>query len=715
MWKIFSFFFFFTMSSSFIIAENGERLWLRYDLLPDSLPGYYIKTFHSVVLNASSPTRKVVAAELVKAFSGLTGQSLKEAQQAGPGSLVIGMGKDKEIKQFHLEKELENCGHDGYVLKTVQSKDGVITIVTANTDAGLLYGTYGLIQRMQIGQSVNDLDVVETPKYKLRLLNHWDNLDGTVERGYAGHSIFWNQQEDSVTSHKRFIVYARANASIGINGAVLNNVNASPDVLTPEYIHHFARIASVLRPYHIKVYMSVNFSSPVELDHLSTADPLNHDVIAWWKKKVDEIYREIPDFGGFLVKANSEGQPGPQDFGRTHADGANMVARALDPHGGIVMWRAFVYAPTNTDRAMQAYDEFKPLDGRFDDNVIIQIKNGPIDFQPREPFSPLFGALDSTFEMIEFQITQEYLGQETDLAYLAPMWKECLESDTWSQGKGSTIVRVTDGNLYHNKITAIAGVANIGNDINWCGHPFAQANWYAYGRLAWNHELSARDIAMEWIKMTFSHSPEFFKPTQDIMMRSREVIVNYMTPLGLAHLMGWSNHYGPQPWCQVKGARVDWLPPYFHRAAEDGIGFDRTESGSKAVDQYFSPIKEYYNDLQTCPDELLLWFHHLPWDYTMRSGKTLWEELCYHYYSGVDEVRLFQKKWDRLKGLIDNDRFELVQQKLRIQENEAEWWRDACVLYFQTYSHRPIPKELERPVHNLKKLMTPKFNVKNKN
>jgi len=693
-------------------GEDGSRLWLRYDLLPDSLSKSYIEAFHSVTFPENTATRKVAATELERAFAGLTGHSLYGNGKVEAASLIVGTGNEKVVKQFHLEKELDRCGDEGYVLKTITINGDKMTVLAANSDAGLLYGTFALIRLMQTGASVNNLDIVESPKYQLRLLNHWDNLDGTVERGYAGLSIFWNQQEDSANVHQRFVDYARANASVGINGAVLNNVNAAPKVLTAEYIHKTAKIADVLRPYHVKVYLSVNFSSPMVLDSLPTADPLDKKVIQWWKKKVDEIYQAIPDFGGFLVKANSEGQPGPQNFGRTHADGANMLADALKPHGGVVMWRAFVYSPNDADRAMQAYNEFKPLDGKFADNVIIQIKNGPIDFQPREPFSPLFGALDHTSEMIEFQITQEYLGQETSLAYLAPLQKECLESDTWSQGKGSTVARVTDGSLYHNKITAIAGVANVGDDTNWTGHPFAQANWYAYGRLAWNHELTARDIAKEWIIMTFSHSTEFIKPALDMMMRSREAIVNYMTPLGLAHLMGWSNHYGPQPWCQIKGARADWLPPYYHRAAEDGIGFDRTENGSKAVDQYFSPLKEYYNNLQTCPDELLLWFHHLPWEYTMHSGKTLWEELCYHYYAGVDEVRLFQKKWDRLKGLIDNERFNLVQQKLKTQEKEAEWWRDACLLYFQTFSHRPIPKELERPVHDLKKLMEPKFNVK---
>jgi len=731
---------FFSFLSLVSGAEDGSRLWLRYQLLPDTLPAYYASQFQTLVADPDSPIRHAAITEFEKAFSGLTGKRINQTKGAASpssntfraskgridagihsanglkrGSLFLGTLKDKLTGQFLSAGEVEKCGDEGYLIRTVSLPGGSVTLVVANTDAGLLYGTFALIRLMQMGEPVGKLDTLEVPKYNLRLLDHWDNLDGTVERGYAGHSIWWNQEESEEVIRERYINYARANASVGINGAVLNNVNASPEVLTGEYIHRYAEIAAMLRPYHIKVYMSVNFSSPVLLDHLQTADPLNQDVANWWKKKAEEIYRLIPDFGGFLVKANSEGQPGPQDFGRTHADGANMLAAALEPHGGVVMWRAFVYSPSDTDRARQAYDEFVPLDGKFAANVIVQVKNGPIDFQPREPFSPVFGAMQHTPVMIEFQITQEYLGFSDHLVYLAPLQKECLESDTWCKGPQSTVAKATDGTLFPARQTAIAGVANIGRDTNWCGYVFDQANWYAFGRLAWDHELSSREIAREWIKMTFSHSSEFIDPAVDIMMRSREAAVNYMTPMGLAHLMGWGHHHGPEPWCEVPGARPDWLPSYYHKAAKDGIGFDRTEQGSKAVDQYFSPVREFYNNLETCPDNLLLWFHHLPWDYTMKSGKTLWEELCYHYYSGVDEVRLFQKKWDAVEGLIDEDRFLEVQRKLKVQANEAVWWRDACLLYFQTYAHEQIPLELERPVHDLAELKKLKFNLNSHN
>jgi alpha-glucuronidase len=432
------------------------------------------------------------------------------------------------------------------------------------------------------------------------------------------------------------------------------------------------------------------------LDSLKTADPLDPKVKQWWKDKVKEIYSLIPDFGGFLVKANSEGQPGPQDFGRTHADGANMLADALKPYGGIVMWRAFVYATKPEDRIKQAYDEFKPLDGKFRDNVLIQAKNGPLDFQPREPFHPLFGGMPHTNMMAELQITMEYLGQGTSLVYLAPMWKEFLESDTYEKGKGSTVAKVVDGSLENHSLTGIAGVANIGTDRNWTGHPFGQANWYAFGRLAWNHDLTSAQIADEWIRMTFSNDESVIKQLEGIMMQSREDVVNYMTPLGLAHQMGWDSHYGPAPWDSHRG-RPEWTPVYYNRADSTGIGFDRTKTGSDAVAQYHKPVADEFASLKTCPDKFLLWFHHLPWNYKMKSGRTLWNELCYHYYEGVDSIRSIQKTWNLLKGKIDGEEFNAVRMLLNIQVKEAVWWRNACVLYFRTCSHLPIPAGYEKP------------------
>lgn len=697
-----------------VSAESGEALWMRYLKLPSDLQSLYIP-YAQVYFEEGSSTIEVAKQELAQAFVGLTGVDIKFQKKPFKCSLLIG----KNVNQFwnipDIEKNLKKCANEGFVIRTVKRNGVRRIIVTANTDAGILYGTFALIRLMQTGCPLDSLNIIERPKYKFRLLNHWDNLDGTVERGYAGRSIWWNRKETLDALKHQYLTYARANASIGINGTVLNNVNANPKVLDQEYIEKFARFADLLRPYNIKVFMSINFSSPVIIGGLPSSDPLREDVQQWWNQKVKEIYEAIPDFGGFLVKANSEGQPGPQDYGRSHADGANMLARALEPYGGIVMWRAFVYSPSGDDRAKQAYDEFVPLDGQFRDNVIIQVKNGPIDFQPREPFSPLFGAMEKTPLMIEFQITQEYLGFSDHLVYLAPLQKECLDSDTYVKSEGSTVAIVTNGTLFKHQYSAIAGVANIGRDINWTGHHFAQANWYAFGRLAWNHNLKPEDIAREWIKMTFTHDSVFVESVLDIMMRSREAVVNYMTPMGLHHLMGWDHHYGPAPWTDIEGARPDWLPRYYHNASEEGIGFNRSKSGSNAVSQYAEPLCSMFNNPKTCPQNLLLWFHHLPWDYRLSSGLTLWQELCYHYYRGVDEVKLMQKKWDRLRGRIDDERFEHVQHKLKVQVREAKWWRDACVLYFQTFSKMPIPYELERPEHDLDELMNLKFDMKNHN
>ncbi|OJV89907.1 MAG: alpha-glucuronidase, partial [Bacteroidia bacterium 44-10] len=456
-------------------------------------------------------------------------------------------------------------------------------------------------------------------------------------------------------------------------------------------------------------------SSPKILGGLPGSDPLEPTVQQWWRDKAGEIYRLIPDFGGFLVKANSEGQPGPQDYGRTHADGANMLADALKPYGGIVMWRAFVYNPGNEDRAKQAYGEFMPVDGKFRENVIVQVKNGPVDFQPREPFSPLFGGMEHTALMPELQVTQEYLGFSNHLVFLAPQWKEFFDSDTYCKGEGATVAKTTDGTIFPHSLSAIAGVANIGQDINWCGHHFAQANWYAFGRLAWNHELTADEIAEEWLRMTFTQQDGFITPVKQMMLDSWETAVNYMMPLGLHHIFAWGHHYGPEPWCDIPGARPDWLPRYYHNADEKGIGFDRTIHGSGAVSQYHSPLREQLNGIETCPEDLLLWFHHVPWDYRMKNGRTLWDELCYRYDTGVQQVREFQKIWDRMEGYIDEERFRHVQSRLKIQSRDAVWWKDACLLYFQTYSGKPIPYDIERPVHELDNLKKIKLDMKHHN
>ncbi len=455
-------------------------------------------------------------------------------------------------------------------------------------------------------------------------------------------------------------------------------------------------LADLFRPYGIKVYLTARFSAPIEIGKLKSADPLNDTVQLWWKQKVKEVYELIPDFGGFLVKANSEGQPGPQDYNRSHADGANMLADAVAPFNGIIMWRAFVYSSSSNDRFKQAYEEFKPLDGKFRKNVLVQVKNGPIDFQPREPFSPLFGAMQQTPLMMEFQLTQEYLGQGTNLVFEAPLFKEVLNADTYSKGKGSTVTKVIDGSLNNFSLNGIAGVSNIGNDINWCSHPFAQANWYALGRLCWDYNLSSEQIADEWIRQTFTNDPVFVEPVKKIMLQSRETLVNYMTPIGLTHIMYNGHHYGPMPWGNTLG-RPDWNPVYYHKADSYGIGFDRTAKGTNALAQYTVEVQNEFNDINKCPDEYLLWFHHAPWDHKMHSGRTLWDELCYKYNLGVDSVRYFIKQWNSLKKYIDEDRFKQVDQLLNIQLKDAIWWRNACLLYFQTFSKMPIPAQYEKP------------------
>ncbi|MDR2802232.1 MAG: alpha-glucuronidase [Prevotellaceae bacterium] len=652
------------LSLNMLNAEDGSRLWLPADANANA----------QVSADKKTPVTAVAIQELQKHWKG------------APVQLKI--AKTKETKAL---------GNDGYTLAG-NPQTGIT--ITAAAEQGLLYGAYHLLRLQATDALTENINITEIPKYQVRILNHWDNLDRSIERGYAGRSLWeWERLPDTVSP--RYAEYARANASIGINGSVLNNVNANPQILTGEYLVKVKTIADILRPYGLKVYLSVNFASPKTLGGLPDADPLNKEVIQWWKNKVKEIYTLIPDFGGFLVKANSEGQSGPQDYGRTHADGANMLADALKPYKGIVMWRAFVYSPTKEDRAKQAYQEFVPLDGQFRDNVIIQIKNGPVDFQPREPFSPLFGALQHTQEMIEFQITQEYLGFSNHLVYLAPLFKETLESDTYANGQGATVAKITDGTLRPAKVTAIAGVANTGDSVNWCGHDFAQANWYAFGRLAWNHDLTSEQIADEWLQMTFTSDENFVRQAKELMLASREACVDYMMPLGLHHIFSFNAHYGPQPWGYFPSGRLDWMPVYYHKADSIGVGFDRTKTGSDAVTQYFPPLNEIYGNIDRCPENLLLWFHHVPWTYKLKSGNTLWNELCYRYDRGVREARDLQKAWDRLEQYVDAGRFAAVQAKLQIQTKDAVWWKDACLLYFQTFSKLPIPYEIERPIHKL--------------
>lgn len=679
-------------------AEDGYRLWLRYDLLPKALVGVYRSRATSIVVQGRSATLDAIRAELVNGCTRLLGNPIPvSAEVERDGAVIVGTPQTSPlIARLGWKRQLDELGPEGFRLRSLKLAGRVVTVIASNGETGALYGAFHFLRLMQTLQPINHLDVMQTPRLKLRVLNHWDNLDGSIERGYAGRSLWdWEALPQKVDA--RLMDYARANASVGINGSVLNNVNANSQSLSLEYLRKAAAIARVFRPYGVRVYLSARFSAPIELGGLKTADPLDAEVVAWWKKKADEIYKLIPDFGGFLVKANSEGQPGPRTYNRTHAEGANMLAAALLPHHGVVIWRAFVYdAKPDYDRAAAAYDSLQPFDGQFAANVLLQVKNGPVDFQPREPFHPLFGAMPKTQMMLEVQITQEYLGQSNHLVFLAGMWREVLDSDTYAKGVGSTVSRVIDGQLFNERITGMAGVANTGRDRNWTGHHFAQANWYAFGRLAWNPSLTSRQIADEWSHMTFTHDRRALEIITRLMLESREAVVDYMTPLGLHHLMWAGHHYGPQPWWD-KEPRPDWNPVYYHRADERGLGFDRTKTGSNAVGQYYPPVRERFSNLETCPEKFLLWFHHVPWDYRLRSGKTLWDELALNYQRGVDWVRATRRSWDALKGVIDEERHTEVGRKLALQERDAIWWRDACLLYFQTFSKRPLPAGVERP------------------
>ena len=672
-------------------AEDGYDLWLRYRPLPAAQADAVASRATTVVRDEDDETIRLAAAELERGLSGLTGRRIAGGD-LGEGAIVIGTARSARITALQLP--LAGLGPEGYLVRSVTVEGRPVTVIAADRPVGVLYGAFRLLRIAQTGQSLDRLAIVERPRLALRVLNHWDNPDRYVERGYAGQSL-WDWQKLPGFSDPRYTDYARANASVGINGAVLNNVNASPDMLTPAFLTKVERLAAIFRPWGIRVYLSAKFSAPIEIGGLKTADPLEPAVAAWWRAKADEIYARIPDFGGFLVKANSEGQPGPGDYGRSHAEGANMLAAALKPHGGVVMWRAFVYAHDKPeDRAKQAYSEFQPLDGTFADNVIVQVKNGPIDFQPREPFHPLFGAMPRTPLMMEVQITKEYLGFATHLAYLGPMWEEVLRSDTYRPRRGMTVAKV----LAQSGLSGMAGVANVGTDRNWSGSQFDQSNWYAFGRMAWNPDDRASDIARDWAAMTWG--PAAADPVAAMMLRSRQAVVDYMMPLGLHHLFATGHHYGPGPWVDDL-ARPDWNPVYYHKADRVGIGFDRTRSSSDAVGQYAPALAKRWGDPATVPEDLLLWFHHVPWERRMASGRTLWEELVARYDRGVAEVAAMQGQWAALRGQVDEQRHDEVSQFLTIQRAEAQWWRDACIAYFAEVSGRALPAGVLPPAHPL--------------
>ena len=682
-------------------ADDGYELWLKYRKIGNErLLMQYRDAIPCIVAPGESQTLRIVRAELKRSLNVMLGVDLPfRAAAERENALIIGTPEHSDVvRKLQQEGRLAKLGDEGYVITSVTEGKAKFIVIAANREIGLLYGTFHFLRTLQTYQPLDRLEIISTPRIQYRILDHWDNLDGSIERGYAGTSLWkWNELPKKID--KQYQDYARANASIGINGTVLNNVNANPLILKTAYLRKVAALANV---YGIRVFLSANFSSPVSarfeqegnrkggIGNLPTADPGDPRVQSWWKDKVKEIYAMIPDFGGFVVKASSEGMPGPQDYGRTHAEGANMLADALEPFHGIVMWRAFVYnANVDPDRTKRSALEFLPLDGQFRSNVFVQAKNGPLDFQPREPVQPLFGSMTKTPLMLELQITQEYLGHSTHLVYLAPMWKEYFQFDLFAKGPGSTLASIVDGSLRNSPMTGIAGVANTGNDRNWCGYFFGQANWFAYGRLAWDHSLSPEQLADEWIRMSISNDSGIVAGVSSIMMGSREACVNYMTPLGLHHIMQVDFHYGPGP--ENDHGREDWTSVYYHRADTIGLGFNRSSSGSNAVGQYFPPLRAEFDNPDTCPEKYMLWFHHVSWDHRMKSGRTVWEELCVKYYSGTDSLRGMYDRWLSLKRQIDPQVFSSVKRKLEKQMVDAAIWRDTCLTYFQKFSRQPIP------------------------
>lgn len=668
-------------------AEDGYDLWLRYHPLETPARTTYSERATSIVEMSNSPTLKAAADELRRGLDGLLGMPTSEGLR--DGTIVLGTPTSSPlISGLHLT--LQPAGDEGYCIWSTSVRGHPVTAIAANRDVGVLYGAFAYLRLIQTRSPTSKLNICDSPRVPLRMIDHWDNLNGTIEHGFAGPSL-WNWDQLPAIN-QRVIDYARADSSIGINAIALNNVNADPRILTPQYLRKVASIANAFRPYGIHVYLTARFSAPIEIGGLRTADPLDPKVRVWWASKADEIYRLIPDFGGFLVKANSEGQPGPQTYGRSHADGANMLADALAPHRGTVLWRAFVYSgAVKEDRAKQAYDEFRPLEGRFRSNVILQVKNGPIDFQPREPFHPLFGRMPHTNVAFEVQLTREYLEQGSGIVFLAPMWSEVLKADTCSPRCG-TPVRAT--------IKAVAGVSNVGSDRNWTGNHFDQANWYAFGRLAWNPAASPAAIAEEWTKLTWGNDPRLVGPVIAMMLSSREAMVDGMTPLGLHHQMATDHHYGPGPWiCDL--AEPSWNPCYYNRGDSRGIGFDRTAFGSDAVSQYAPEVERCFADVKCIPDKYLLWFHHVPWTYRMQSGRSLWDELVAHYDRGIAAVVGMKEEWDRLRPLVDKDRHAEVAARLERQQIEIKWWRDASIAYWQSLSKLKLPKGTSSPPHPL--------------
>jgi alpha-glucuronidase len=670
--------------------EDGYKLWLRY-ANPGNASESYRRNIREIRVDGTSQTCAVIREELISATRTMLGSPVRLSQGTlQPGTVIIGTPKNSSfIRDLNWSNDLGAVGDEGFIIRSTQVEKRPFTVIASNGEIGSLYGAFHFLRLLQTGQPIDELNIVERPALQLRLLNQWDNLNGSIERGYAGKSL-WQWKELPGKLSPRYTDFARANAAIGVNGSVINNVNAGVRYMNAEYLPKVAALAEVWRPFGVRMYLSANFAAPVRLGGLTTADPLDQKVIDWWKAKADEIYTLIPDFGGFLVKADSEGQPGPKKYGRTHAQGANLLADALAPHKGNVIWRAFVYdANIDPDRTKRAYIEFTRLDGQFRPNVAIQVKNGPLDFQPREPFHPLFGALKNTPVVAEIQASQEYLGQAKHLVYLGTMWEEFLQSDTYAKGQGSTVAKVLAGKVNPSNLTGMVSVTNPGLNANWCGHHFCQSNWYAFGRLAWNPESSAAKIAEEWTRMTFTNDDQTVATITQMMMSSRETFVSYTMPLGLHHMIG-GNHYAPMPW-NHKAPRIDWTATYYHRAAADGVGFNRTKQGDRAVEQYYPPVCDKFDDITQCPEKLLLWFHRCSWDYRTKSGRTLWDELCAKYDEGTKQAAALQQTWQSLQGKIDSRRHREVSDRLAVQVGDSWTWRGEILEYFRRFSKRPVP------------------------
>ncbi|WP_051572094.1 alpha-glucuronidase family glycosyl hydrolase [Ruminiclostridium cellobioparum] len=694
--------------SNFVVAGNPKstsmyKCWLKYYKLENKkLSGEYENLLRNIVIKENTAITQSAVNELKRGLAGILGIRPEISEEpAKPAFLMLGtLSGNKSIAGL-LGREKQNLGEEGFIIKLLTENEQKQLLVAGKTDRGLLYGVFSLLRLIQTGTGLDELPRIENPVNQLRMVNHWDNMDGSIERGYAGKSIFY--KNNKITGNlARIGDYARILASVGINAIAINNVNVHKIetlLITDRYIKDAAKLNEIFRSYGIKLFLSINFASPLSTGELSTADPLDKEVRKWWKNRAEFIYSHMPDFGGFLVKADSEGRPGPFTYGRTHADGANMLAEALKPHGGLVIWRCFVYnclqdwRDRTIDRAKAAYDHFMPLDGAFAENVLLQIKNGPMDFQVREPVSPLIGGLEKTNQVLELQTTQEYTGQQKHLCYLVPMWKEVLDFDTCAKGRGTSVKKIISREVFKNKYGGFATVTNIGDDTNWTGHQMAQANTFGYARLAWDPELTSEEIAESWIRLTYSNDRILVGTIKDMLLGSWRTYENYTSPLGIGWMVNPNHHYGPN----VDGYEYDKWGTY-HRADHKGIGVDRTvRNGTGYAGQYHKEVARLYENVETCPEELLLFFHYIPYDYRLKSGETLIQYIYNTHFEGVEQAEELKRKWESLKDKVEEDVFDHVMERLEGQIAHSKEWRDIINTYF--FRKTGIPDELGRKIY----------------